>query len=210
MIHQAQRPPLSEVPADCPKKVAELLELCWSANRATRRSAMDCYTLLKYHHEIMSKRNEYDIYMSHDGGRSNLLCYVAYKLSQMGLRVYYNQTGPSTESSASILNNNSNSSNFNIRNNEESASMEKSKVILVMASQSYQANDINLQVLRDSKRVKPEPLIVPVFLDPNPALWRNQELVYLCQLHSTALKTYDISSLAAAEYWADEHEFTVI
>jgi hypothetical protein len=128
---------------------------------------------------MISKTNDYDVFLCHDGNSPNLLCYVSYQLVQLGLKVYYNQIVPTIDESYSST--------------KESACMMSSRAIVVFISKSFQINELSLQILRDSRKLKTEPLVVPVFIDPNSVEWRNQEISYLCQLHSSSTTSFDLS-----------------
>jgi serine/threonine protein kinase len=187
MIHQGQRPSLNDIPKDCPKKVIELIDACWQTDRSRRKFAIECFSNLKYHHGLLSK-SVYTLFISHDNSTHSLACNISYRLTQLGYSVFFNQNVHDPDS----------------KDHDELASVSQTKIILILANQTYQNNDRCLQVLKAAKKLKTPPLFIPLFLEPDYLAWSCQELVYLCQLRSTSLVSFDFSTLAQDISWKSE------
>jgi hypothetical protein len=55
-----------------------------------------------------------------------------------------------------------------------------------------QNNENCFQILSECKKSKPEPLVVPLFVEAEYKSWSNQELTYYCQLRSPSYVHYDV------------------
>ena len=75
-------------------KVARMLECCWSEERTKRKSAIECFSILQQQHGILSMIM-YDVCLSHDpvNGLPLLAQCIFHRLSQLGYRVYFDQSG---------------------------------------------------------------------------------------------------------------------
>ena len=71
-----------------------MLECCWSEERTKRKSAIECFSILQQQHGILSMIM-YDICLSHDpvNGLPLLAQCIFHRLSQLGYRVYFDQSG---------------------------------------------------------------------------------------------------------------------
>jgi serine/threonine protein kinase len=86
IVHKHGRPPLAAMSTETPLKVSELIESCWQTDRAKRKSAVECFSVLQYHYGLLASR-EYDIFISHDAVCTTLACSLSYRLVQLGFRV---------------------------------------------------------------------------------------------------------------------------
>ena len=192
MIHQGERPSLAEVPSDCPKKVVDLIEACWQTNRQQRKLAVECYSILQYQFGLLVK-TDYDIFISHDFSTSALSGLVAYKLMQAGFHVCFNQQTIDGSTHGE---------------EDDERTIFNSKIFLLIANQSYQDNERCIYQLKTAKRVKPEPPIIPLFVEAEPLVWSSQDFKFLCQLRSPTLVSYNLADIASDPSWhsADDED----
>jgi hypothetical protein len=178
MIHQGQRPAISALPSDCPHKVTKLLEDCWSTDRAVRKSAVECYSLLQYHHGMLTK-SAYDIYLSSSlQVKPFFVNTLFHRLTQLGFKVCFGYNDPVIDTVVESF-------------------VERCKVFVLVASQSYQSSSLCMAELRKAKQLQPPRPIIPIFIEKDVFLWSSQEFNYLCQLRSSALVAIDMAEVAA-------------
>lgn len=179
IIHQGQRPPIIEIPSDCPQAVVRMIESCWSTDRSQRKSAVQCHSILNCHYSILIK-GVYDVYICYESSANiKIPCEIFHRLTQMGLKVFCKDDGLSD-------------SNFDLMT---------CKTYVPIVSQRFALDSKCMQDLRDMKKINPPRAIVPVFIESDRDTWCSQELSYLLQLRSAALWMYDITAVATDESW---------
>lgn len=85
-VHQGYRPPIDAIPKEVPNAIVGLIQSCWDGDRSKRKSALECYTILKQAYEAMSRST--DIFLlccSED--ISSYGTYLTNSLSKAGFRV---------------------------------------------------------------------------------------------------------------------------
>ncbi len=177
MVHQGQRPHLERLPKDCPRKVVELIDACWQTDRALRRSAVDCYTLLNHQlNQLSSVDQQYDVYMIHASSPYSILSsHIFHLFSQRDIKTY-----------------------ISIEEDDENEIIPQHlslcKCIVIMVSRSFQEDRRFIDPLVTARSMRPSLRIIPLFLEADPLSWCNAELVYLCQLRTEGIKVYDLSN----------------
>lgn len=90
-VHKGKRPPMADIiEINTPPMVVDLIERCWSSNRADRQTATECFSILDHAHSLMVDKN-YDIFFSHAWMSKPFLSQVKFLLNQSGYRVWYDQ-----------------------------------------------------------------------------------------------------------------------
>ncbi len=185
MIHQGQRPSLDSIPSDCPRKVVKMIEACWNSDRSSRKSAVECFSLLQYRYGLLSK-SVYDIYLGHESSTYPALSSnIFHRLTQLGFRVCFDQgqSNPGRESTAIVT------------DEGQVHSVESCEIFVFLVSQAFQSNEECMRLLRAAKTAKHPRPIFPIFIELGVEVWASQELIYLCQLRSTSLISLDLVEL---------------
>jgi Protein tyrosine and serine/threonine kinase len=185
LVHQGHRPSLTDLPVDCPKAVVDMIESCWSTNRAVRKSAIECYSLLNYYFGLQAK-TAYDIYLCHAWGRfDSVTCSIFHRLTQSGMKVYFPQ-------------NEVDSIDDNV------IQISNCKMFLPVIHYKFQETESFLRFLREARKIQPPRLVVPIFAEAHREEWCNQELIYLLQLRSASPTLFDVSGIVSQESPPDD------
>jgi hypothetical protein len=189
-VHQGQRPPLDACPRDTPPRVLKLIEACWSRSRGARKVAVECYAVLDQCYSAMHA-DTYDVLLSFDcEQKSQVPNHIFHRLTQLGFRVWRSEVSIEDESEnqrARLMN-----------------AIKRSKCFMAVVTLSYQDQDECLSELRAIKAAKKFVTIIPVFIEPNHAQWASQDLVYILQLRSPTLMSFDMSSVSSDPMWDQE------
>lgn len=79
------------------------------------------------------------------------------------------------------------------------------QLFIACINHRYQTNNLCLSEIREA-RCKPNPLtIAPIYLDPNPETWLNEEMKYYCQYGENPHEV-DVSELRLSTDWSDGNE----
>ena len=85
-----QRPPIDQIPRNCPHSVINTVKACWDTNRNRRKTAVECMQIYQYCYGIVS-RKKFDIFFSHDPKKLPISTMVMQHLIRLGYRVWYDQ-----------------------------------------------------------------------------------------------------------------------
>ena len=199
LVHQGQRPQLSLIPDDCPRKIVKMIEACWDSDRSKRKSAVECLSILQYNHMLLSQR-VMDVYLSCDSDANLALStYVFHRLSQIGLKVCL-------ESRSGIEESHNSASSGGSSGMSTADQIANSKTFVLLANQSYQNSKECMGQLRTAKAAKPPRPIIPLFTEADYGSWISMDMKYLCQTLSPSFVLHDLSSVASQEAWEAAEE----
>ena len=247
-IHQGYRPSLADLPADTPKRLTRLIEKCWDGNRSKRYTAVECYSVLQYLYNTLTKAR-YDVYLSHDETyHLGLSKFIFHRLSQHGYSIYFNQ-GHGTDHIRS-MNETDTAPKFDPRrvpkvvDKEETMRLEaakamqgnsahkshpdtsetgavdtpnpmheptaqyvsRSKLMVVLASASYQKKPACMEHVITAKRTKPESIpILPVFLGRFVSLCYCinsfiASVIWVSRIHALCLTAFEFICMCTTAY----------
>ena len=197
-IHQGYRPSLADLPADTPKRLSRLIEKCWDGKRSKRYTAVECYSVLQYLYNTLTKAR-FEIFLSHDETiHRGLSKFIFHRLSQHGYSIYFNQghghsrslgdadptkydwtipRSPAAQVAKRLETPQSQSTGHpeapgvgaadtpNPMHDQLVQFITRSKLMVVLASTSYQKKPACMEHVITAKRTKPESIpILPVFL----------------------------------------------
>ena len=182
-VIDGKRPSLDELPSDTPATIRKMLELCWSADRNVRLSAVECVSILCHEYEVLAS-GKFDIFFSHAWDNKPFLSHVHRFLVRGGHRVWYDQKDMGHDLIQSMIH-----------------GIESSKIVLICLNHLYLSRENCLFELREAhKRNK---ILVILLIEPK-MQQVSHEALDLCQLKR---KLYvDIGELASLSYWYDKSE----
>ena len=85
-VHQGYRPSLDDIPKEYPNKLKDMMSSTWDKDRRERKSAIECFRLLKFYHELMLDIT-YDVYLLNHTNNQNIANFIWHRLIQKGLNV---------------------------------------------------------------------------------------------------------------------------
>ena len=179
-IHQGHRPPLSDLPADTPKGVIQLMEHCWHKNRNTRKPSVEAAAILQqiYMHEIKQKP---DIYFHHDHTIPKLLIsHIYHFFIRLGYNIC-NAYGFTPEQS------------FN--------KMKEASLIIVCLDQQFQNSKTCLQELIKLKELMPEKKVLTLVVEEKLMAWLTEKTKEYIELDTD--NAVDIGHIGRA-HWDSE------
>lgn len=80
-VHKGQRPPLEQIPRNCPSGVINCVKACWDTNRHRRKTAIECLAIYQFFYGIVGKK-KFDIFFSHNPTKSPISIFVLQVFSQ--------------------------------------------------------------------------------------------------------------------------------
>jgi hypothetical protein len=211
MVHSGKRPDLALIPPECPPDVVRLIEANWSADRASRKSAIATFSSLEYFYGTLSQ-SSYDIFItwSETSQRPVLCSSVFHRFTQHGYRVYFN-THPRYES----FYGGDGGSDFGGGGGKRVSEFIKTTgVFITLLSEEVLSDEMCMEQLREirlqrdrsaemaatggggSSRV----IVIPLVLDANFSKWASPELTELC----SGTPPKDLSSFAGDPSWNSE------
>ena len=55
-VHKGARPPLDQLPRNCPPPVASVIKACWDTNRQRRKTAIECLQIYQFYYAVVGKK----------------------------------------------------------------------------------------------------------------------------------------------------------
>jgi serine/threonine protein kinase len=175
VVHQGERPPLEYLPKETPPALKAMIAACWDGDRAKRRKAIECYSLLNYISELSAGRR-FDVFLSHSGDpvTTHLLTYVFHYFEQRRYHVCFSARTPGEAVPE-----------------EDAGSMAGSRLTLACVDRTYQSSAACLQELREARASRRQ--VVTLCLEPEFDFWMGSELQTL--VRPTSASFYDIGRL---------------
>lgn len=219
-VHQGFRPSLDALPKEVPAKIVQMIQACWDADRDKRKTAIECYSILKRYYENMSK-TPIDVYLTTFKGDTTIAPCVLKFLQENDVNVHFGDvvlspsntqdsvvgssisfssaspslfvTPPSTLPPPTTP---SSSSSLLTSTTSRYPEVARSKVVVAVITQSFQEeHSDSMMQLKEARKANRS--IIPLFLEPNYQSWHSQDLVYYCQLRSSSLIHFDLSDCVA-------------
>jgi serine/threonine protein kinase len=163
-IHRGNRPPLDLLPIETPTNISSMITDCWSKERKSRMTAVECYSLLSHHYQILTQK-KFNIFFSHAWKSKPFLSNIFNELVKLNYRVWYDQNEMGYNLQTSMID-----------------GIAKSDVILVCANQNYQNSPNCMFELNEAKRQNKK--IVTLIIEENPFSWAKDELKLLTNMSS--------------------------
>lgn len=215
-VHQGFRPSLEMLPKEVPMKVVQMIQACWDADRDKRKTAIECYSILKRYYENMSK-TPIDVYLTTFRGDTTIAPSVLKFLEENEVKVHFGGAEFSSKSTAGSGNNqcsvvpsigtstSASMSNATLSTNPRYPEVSRSKLVVAIITQNFQDDQSGgMKQLKEARKANRS--IVPLFLEPNYQSWHSQDLVYYCQLRSSSLVHFDLSSCVTTTTPANESD----
>jgi hypothetical protein len=89
-VHNGERPPLEQIPANTPPVLKSLIQDCWHQDRNQRPQAVQVFYSLNRLYDTLSSQ-AYDIFFSHTWADKHVLRHVYAALVEAGYRVWYDE-----------------------------------------------------------------------------------------------------------------------
>jgi serine/threonine protein kinase len=184
------QPSVDEIP-DMPLALREVVERCWSADRSSRPSAVECHSAVTQIQNVILK-NSFDIFFSHCWADKDFLSHVHALLTGLGYRVWYDM--------------------YQMGWNQDKSMIEgvgNSKVFLCCFNRTYETRPNCLFELQECRRRHPDKPVVALVMENmynSSSPWSiKQECKNLLSLGLQRGNSMycDISRLASNPAWRD-------
>ena len=172
-VHQGYRPSLNDIPRDYTDKLKYMISSTWDGDRIQRKSAIECFQLLKFYYDLMSNIS-YDIYLLNHKKDQNIAKLMWQRLIQNGLNV--------------------------VQCNEmTSDGVMKAKVVVVCLTKEFQKNPECVYEVKFARDLSPKRLVVPVILEAKADEWVDDDMYYYFQMRDKSVTAFDISHIMTAD-----------
>ena len=191
-LNQGERLDLSELPLETPPAVLTMIQACWSGDRRSRKTAVECYSILNHAYELM-RLDIWDIFFSHAWVNKPFLQHIYRLLTQSGFRVWLDQ----------------NEMGYDLQNSMR-AGIANSKAVVVCASREYQSRPNCLFELEEAKKMGK--LVIILVIDENIFSWASDDFKAKCDIKTKKFVGDEnvngvysgVSSLTTAAAWDEE------
>ena len=182
-VHQGYRPSLDDIPKVYPNKLKDMMSSTWDKDRRERKSAIECFRILKFYHELMLDIT-YDVYLLNHMYNQNISNFIWHRLIQKGLNVkqcnHDETTGLEFENSL------------------------KAKVVIACLTKEFQNDFGCIHEIKHAYELTPRRLVIPLLLDIDAESWVNEDVYYYCQMRNPSVIKYDISQIVADASWTSK------
>ena len=178
-VHQGYRPLLKDIPPEYPNKLKDMLSCTWDKDRGERKSAIECFQILKIYYEYTLHITS-DVYLVSHPDNQIISSFIWHRLTQQGLNVE--------------------------QRSEQLTGQLNAKIIVACLTKDFQNDSLCIDYLKLANDLTCRRLVVPLLLEADAESWVDEDVYYYCQMRSQSTIKFDISQIMLDEQWINEKD----